>query len=101
MKELKKEYCNEPGMLMDMSRLENVSSISSFSDSMVDWLDILLLPNNDLQNNDGYTYQVNVCGNPCPNGLHRRTKAFKTYGYKSYLLPYHLIAISFINKSYI
>lgn len=36
---------------MGMSRLENVSSISSFIDSMVDWLDILLLPNTDLQNN--------------------------------------------------
>lgn len=40
-----------------MSRLENVSSISSLIDSMVDWLDILLLPNTDLENNAHY-YKV-------------------------------------------
>lgn len=33
---------------MATSRLENVFSISSFIDSIVDWLDILLLPNTDL-----------------------------------------------------
>lgn len=50
-----------------MSRLENVSSISSFTDSMVDWLDILLLPNIDLQNNDIiHFYKVKMCGNTCP-----------------------------------
>lgn len=41
---------------MGMSRLENVSSISSFTDSMVDWLDILLLPNIDLENNVKNTF---------------------------------------------
>lgn len=49
-----------------MSRLENVSSISSFTDSTVDWLDILLLPNTDLQNIVIiHFYKVKMCGNTC------------------------------------
>lgn len=45
-------YCgDEPGKLKEKSRLQNVSSISSFTDSMVDWLDNLLLPKTDLKNN--------------------------------------------------
>lgn len=58
-----KELKNEPGKLMGKSRFENVSSISSFIDSMVDWLDSLLLPNTDLQNNIRvHLYKVRTCG---------------------------------------
>lgn len=59
-----------------MSRFENVSSISSFIDSMVDWL----LPNTDLQDNvTVHFYKVKMCGNICPNGLHTRTNTVIIY----------------------
>ena len=45
----KGDYCVEPGKLIGMSRLENVSSMTSLMESIVDWLDILLLPNSDLR----------------------------------------------------
>lgn len=83
---------------MGMSRLENISSISSVIDSMVDWLDILLLPNTDLQNNvRAHFYKVTMCGNTCPDGLHKLQKG----GSQTVLLyVYKDKMISLINKSY-
>lgn len=45
------KYCSEPVKWMGKSRFESGSSISSLIDSMTDGLDILVLPNNDLQEN--------------------------------------------------